>query len=37
MQGAPWPVRFNFNGVNTGVRNLKFRVHAGSYYIVDTT
>ena len=27
MQGAPWLMRFNFQGVHPSFRSLKFRVH----------
>ena len=27
MQGAPWLMRFNFQGVHPGFRSLKFSVH----------
>ena len=37
MQGAPWLMRFNFRGVHSGFRSLKFRVHPKQYYIVDAT
>ena len=29
MQGAPWLMRFNFQGVHPGFRRLKLRVHPG--------
>ena len=28
MQDAPWLMRFNFQGVHSGFRRLKFRVYA---------
>ena len=29
MQGAPWLMRFNFQGVHPGFRRLKLRMHPG--------
>ena len=37
MQGAPWFMRFNFQGVHPGFRSLKFRVHPGQFYILDVS
>ena len=37
MQGAPWFIRFNFQGVQPGFRSLKFSVHPGQFYILDVS
>ena len=37
MHGAPWFMRFNFQGVHPGFRNLKFRVHPEQFYNLDVS
>ena len=37
MQGAPWLMRFNFQGVHPIFRRLKLRVHPGLFYILDAS
>ena len=37
MQGAPWFMRFNFQGVLPGFRSLKFRVQPGQFYSLDVS
>ena len=36
-QGAPWFMRFNFQGVHPGFRSLKLRVHPGQFYNLDVS